>query len=112
MFLENIFADSLKELKENMKKIDNKITSIDTLNKEKARYSHILLMCLNYHGGNGINIDEMKRRFKIMEILEKHDMIIKLEDADFEKLKECFMKMPWNKIDKELIELDNIIMKL
>lgn len=69
----------------------------------------------------GIPVEEMCKRLKLLEVLDKHPEMdskdfkdellsmekeIQIEDADFEKLKSLFAEVKWMVVSKFIINID------
>lgn len=76
----------------------------------------------NIDGQQGLGVEEMSRRLKLLSILENHDDFdieegefrdwhldmtrdVEFEDADFNKLKELFNGVKWMVVSKFIVEL-------
>lgn len=107
-----------------MRKLTLKIEK-ETINGKQTFFTTvgILKMAINSipHGGS-INIQEMGKRLRLMNILSNYDEFdveedkfqeymtqltktIDLEDADFHKLKELFNETKWTIVSKFIFEL-------
>jgi len=53
----------------------------------------------------GADIAEMRRSIRLLDALEASNGELRLEDADYELLKAKTLAMPWNLIDRRIIEL-------
>lgn len=77
----------------------------------------------NVTSQQGLSVDEMARRLKLLDVLESHsdmdveettfsdDLLkktkeIQLEDADHDKLKQLFGEVKWMVLAKFIVELD------
>lgn len=77
----------------------------------------------NVTSQQGLSVDEMAKRLRIQDLLNKHPEMdvdeakfsdslleitkeIQLEDADFQKLKELFGEVKWMIISKFIVDLD------
>lgn len=77
----------------------------------------------NVTSQQGLSVDEMSKRLKILDVLESHsdmdveegsfsdDLLkkekeIQLEDADHDKLKQLFGEVKWMVLAKFIVELD------
>jgi len=86
-----------------MKIIDNVTTTIPNGEDKFLDYTTLISLCINQQSEKWYTIDEMKKRIRILDILEKSDKKIELEDADFEKVKELVNTMPWAVIKKDIV---------
>lgn len=74
----------------------------------------------------GFSVDEMVKRLRILEKIDEHketfsytgdmpdgflnrESSLDLEDSDFEKLKELFLRMRWGILSKSIVELSKEI---
>ena len=85
----------------------------------------LLKSAINNPTQGGFNVDEMIKRLRLLNEVDKHkdlfeitdgkfdDAILErkatleLEDADFAKLKELFKEMKWGVVSKTIIEIHN-----
>ena len=104
----------LKVAKENIGGRDTFLTTYD-----------LLKSAINNPTQGGFNVDEMIKRLRLLNEVDKHkdlfeitdgkfdDAILErkatleLEDADFAKLKELFKEMKWGVVSKTIIEIHN-----
>lgn len=102
----------LKVAKENISGRDTFLTTYD-----------LLKSVINNPTQGGLNVDEMIKRLRLLNELDKHESIfifkegelndellenkatLELEDADFTKLGELFKEMKWGVVSKTIIEL-------
>jgi hypothetical protein len=72
---------------------------------------------------NGLNVDEMMKRLRLLDKIDEHKSlfdvkpedfndemlerkaVLELEDADFNKLKELFNDMKWGIVSKSIVEI-------
>ena len=104
----------LKVAKENIGGRDTFLTTYD-----------LLKSAINNPTQGGFNVDEMTKRLRLLnEVDKRKDLFeitdgkfddamleikatIELEDADFTKLKELFKEMKWGVVSKTIIEIHN-----
>jgi hypothetical protein len=85
----------------------------------------LLKSAINNPEQGGFNVDEMMKRLRILEELEKHkekfsikegeftddklalEEKLELEDSDFDKLKELFGQVKWGVVSRFIIDLHN-----
>ena len=84
----------------------------------------LLKSAINNPTQGGFNVDEMIKRLRLLNEVDKHkdlfeitdkfddEMLerkatLELEDADFAKLKELFKEMKWGVVSKTIIEIHN-----
>lgn len=59
----------------------------------------------------GVEIEEMRKSIKILDILDKSNGVLELEDADWEHLRDKTVKMQWGVIDSRIIKfVDEVMM--
>lgn len=92
-----------------MKTIKNKSVNVSVPTKEGVRkvekkYSELVIECINNPPKDGFSVQEMQQRMRILKVAEKANGEIKLEDSDFEKLRECVRNMRWVFLSEDLIE--------
>lgn len=94
-----------------MKEFVNKTTGIKEENKF-ILYSDLCKICINKTPEGGFTIEEMSKRLRIMEVLNKKKDKIILEDFDFEILKACIKNIKWGFMHKDLVEFNNTVVNL
>jgi hypothetical protein len=58
----------------------------------------------------GADIPEMRQSIRVLDALESANGMLELEDSDYQHLKEKLLKMPWNVVDKRLVQLvDDVV---
>jgi hypothetical protein len=58
----------------------------------------------------GADIPEMRQSIRVLDALESANGMLELEDSDYEHLKEKLLKMPWNVVDRRLVQLiDDVV---
>ena len=85
----------------------------------------LLKSAINNPTQGGFNVDEMIKRLRLLNEVDKHKDLfeitdgkfddamlerkatLELEDADFAKLKELFKEMKWGVVSKTIIEIHN-----
>ena len=94
-----------------MKTIENRKTSIRVSEAEDkgASYFDLIMVCLNRTPQGGFTLEEMRRRLRVTDKLDPKKKSADLEDADFDKLKECVRGMIWGAMSKELVEFGDYI---
>lgn len=97
-------------------KIQNRDTFFSTLSLLKSAVNNVASQ-------QGLSVDEMSKRLRLKDLLEKHPEMdvqekdytdslvektkkIDFEDADFDKLKELFAEVKWMVISKFIVDLD------
>ena len=95
-----------------MKELTNKTATL-TIGSQKKDFSvaDLLIECLN-HTAKGLNIQEIRKRIKVLERIEKakdpkHKKIM-LEDADYEVAKQCVDQMSWGIVDPFILEFTDM----
>jgi hypothetical protein len=53
----------------------------------------------------GADIAEMRQSIRVLDALEKANGTLELEDADYQHLKTKLTAMPWNVIDRRIVQL-------
>jgi hypothetical protein len=56
-------------------------------------------------GQNGIALDEMRRRMRILDALEKANGALALEDSDWELLCGLLRRFPFARADRQIIQI-------
>lgn len=107
-----------------MKSIELKVGKENIGGRETFLTTHDLLTsAINNPIQGGFNVDEMMKRLRLLEQVDKHKKLfdikpedfndsmlqrtatLELEDSDYAKLKELFKEMKWNVVSKFIIEL-------
>ena len=72
-------------------------TSKEIINGQESviTTSDLFKAAINQMPQGGYTIDEMRSRFKLMDVIEKAEGELNLEDADYEKLKTLMSEMRW-----------------
>lgn len=89
-----------------MKTIENKKVTIPGDVKD---YADLITHCVNIVPEGGFTIDEMGKRFRIIEVLKKKGASLKIEDADFVCAKKCILAMKWPSLNKTVYDFVNYI---
>ena len=97
----------LKELEEKLKnkEIDN--IEFNKIIKEKGLqtdYKSVITMIINSPPREGLSISDMRKRIKILDLLEKSDEILEIEDEYYKLLQGLVKNFKWMQIDKNIIE--------
>lgn len=59
----------------------------------------------------GVDIEEMRKSIKLLDIVDGSNGVLELEDSDWEYLKTKTMSMQWAVIDRHIVKLvDDIVM--
>lgn len=75
---------------------------------EDQTYKHLVIACLNHVNPQiGINIEEQRKRMRILDAVEKANDELVLEDADAEILKGLVNAMPWAVVKKEIVQFSD-----
>lgn len=53
----------------------------------------------------GANIAEMRQSIRVLDVLDAANGSLELEDADYQHLKAKLDAMPWNVVDRRLVQL-------
>lgn len=78
-------------------------TSMIQDGENKVKYGELIIACLNTPPEKGFDIQEMKRRMRILDAVEKGKEEITFEDADIETLKSCVSSMKWAVFHREVV---------
>jgi hypothetical protein len=59
----------------------------------------------------GIDIEEMRKSIKVLDVVDKSNGVLELEDADWETLKAKTIAMPWAVVDRRILQFhDDVVM--
>jgi hypothetical protein len=87
-----------------MKILANKTTELngDVVGK-KARYADLIVMVLNQPPQGGFSPDEMRKRFRIDDVLKGGGDEFRFEDADAKVLQACAKSMKWGHRHRDFV---------
>ncbi len=89
-----------------MKTVENRKLSIQG---GIEKYSDLITICMRNPPQGGYDVEEMRKRIKVMDTLDKGGKTLEFEDADFECVKQCVKNMRWASIHKEILEFVDYI---
>lgn len=92
-----------------MKTVENKKLKIPG---DVEEYSDLIMICVKNPPQGGYNVDEMRKRIKVMDVIEKGGDSLGFEDADYECVKQCVKSMRWASVHKDIIDFVDYISKL
>lgn len=97
-----------------MKTIPNKTISVKVPTKEgiktvQKKYSELIVECVNNPPKEGFTIKDMQQCLRIVEVAEKANGEITIEDADADKLKNCIQQMRWLFLSPEIVAFSETI---
>jgi len=94
-----------------MKKFENKTTGIQKSMKadDCMTFAEIGIECINNTPEGGFTPDEMRSRLRVIDNLKSAETEIQIEDADFEKLKQCVNSMKWAVMDQDIVDFTDLI---
>ena len=92
-----------------MKTIENKKLNIPG---GPGKYSEFIMICVKNPPQGGYDADEMRKRIKVMDVIDKGGESLEFEDADFECVKLCVKNMRWAAIHKEILDFIDYIFEL
>jgi hypothetical protein len=69
-------------------------------------YSNILKEVLTRPANpeKGADIQEMRMAIRVLDVLERSNGTLELEDADYEFVRERILNMHWNVIDRRIVQ--------
>ena len=91
-----------------MKTIQNKQIN---LAKDVQAYSDLIRICVATPGQEGMDLDTMRRRLRILDAVEKSTDTISIEDSDMDILKACVAAMRWNVVHAEIVKFADCILE-
>lgn len=86
-----------------MKKLTNKQTTLK-LNDKEAKYSDLIKICINAPVQGGFNLQQIKQRLRILDVLEKEPEELKFEDNDASNLEEIVSEFKWATVHKDVVQ--------
>lgn len=94
-----------------MKTIENKATELPLNDKEdkKATYFDLARICVNASPPQGLLIDDIEKRLRVLKALDGDREQADLEDADFDTLKDCVEAMHWNMVSQDIADFVNYL---
>ena len=99
-----------------MKQFKNKVTEINIpdvvkstekeLVTKPATFADLALICVQAPKEGGFGVEEMRKRFRIIDALEKvgETATVKLEDQDASLLKEICLEFKWSNMHRDIID--------
>jgi hypothetical protein len=87
-----------------LKRITNKQTSIMTNDAGGTTYADLCMVCVNRMPDGGFTVDDMRKRFRVIDQLDKADGHIEVEDADYALLKTLVNGFRWPAMSAEIVE--------
>lgn len=78
-------------------------TSMIKEGEKIVKYGDLIVACLDTPPKGGFDIQEMKRRMRILDVVEKGGEEFSFEDADIETLKKCVSSMKWAVFHREVL---------
>jgi hypothetical protein len=96
-----------------MKKFENKKTEFQD-ETGSLGYANFAIICLNQIPEGGLSPVEMSKRIKVLNPLQdlKVGETLKIEDADFEILKQCASVTRWSMIHEDIVKFHNYLEKI
>lgn len=79
---------------------------------QDVKYAELIKNCLNFAPKEGLDAENMRRRIRVMDVLDKSTDTLELEDADAETLKSVVSLMPWAVLSRDLLEMLDAIKAL
>lgn len=95
-----------------MKTIENKETALKLNEEENVKYSHLLITVLNQPPKEGATIQDMRRDFRLIDLLEGAKETFELNEADIKYVATAISKCVWGIRHKDLIEFEDYINSL
>ena len=89
-----------------MKTIENKEINFADDVKD---YATLIKFCMNRTPQGGYTVEEMRKRLRVLDVIEKAGKEINLEDADFECAKTCVKGMKWGTMHQEIVDFVDYI---
>lgn len=87
-----------------MKTIENKLSELEVTQGTKSTYAQICCMVVK-STPQAISISDMRDRLRLIDILEKSDKTIDLEDADYKALMRLLNEFKWPTVHKGIVQL-------
>lgn len=82
------------------------------IQEQEVKTSDLLKNCLNAPPQGGLTPEDMRKRIKVLDVLEASTDTLELEDADAETLKACVGEMRWTLINKDILHLCDAVKAL
>lgn len=95
-----------------MKKLELKETEIKKSNTETLNYKELISAALNVVPQGGFSPEEIRKRLRVIDALDKSNEVFELEDADVETLKRCVKEMKWGVMHKNIVEFNDDVQNL
>lgn len=90
-----------------MKTIENK--AIDFA--DVKNYAGLLRACVSVPQ-QGIDLDIMRKRLRVLDALEKAEDTIEVEDVDLKTIQDCVRGMKWNVVHRDIMAFADYILAL
>lgn len=71
-------------------------------------YAGLIRVCVSVPG-QGIDLDAMRKRLRVLDALEKAGDTIEIEDADLKTVQECVKQMKWSVVHRDIVEFGDYI---
>lgn len=78
----------------------------------QKKYSDFAKECLGSAPAQGVNINEMRQRIRVLDAIEKANGTIDLEPADLPLFKKCVSEMQWIIVSAGIVEFVNDVEEL
>lgn len=83
-----------------MKTVENKKLEIPGDIKD---YFDLIKICMNQPPQGGYNADEMRKRLRVLNVIDKEKESMELEDADVACTQQCVKEMRWNFLHQDIL---------
>ena len=70
---------------------------------EEISYANLLKLCVNQTPKEGFSPSDMRTRLRILDVLEKANGTIELEDSDSKITKDLVAQMKWTILSKDIL---------
>ena len=88
------------------------LKTLEAPNSAPIEYRSVLEAVVKHplYPQKGIDITEMRASIKLLDALDAANGTLELEDTDYAMLKDKLQRMPWNIVDRRIVQLvDDVI---
>lgn len=88
-----------------------KLQKTDKVEDGTLTYGDLIMLCVNKQEQGGVTVEQMKKNFRISDVIEKGGDKFDFEDADFELVKQKVNAMSYPISHKDIIKFSEEINK-
>lgn len=92
--------------------IKNKTTDLNLTENQKLTFFDLYKTALKQPPQGGFGLDEMRKGIKLLDAMDKDNETAKVENVEFEYLKEKVNSAKWGSVEKVIIEATDYLNNL